>query len=311
MDMTRGESGRNQPGNGAVGDASGIAPGGFQLPADTTLGTVRLRVADLARSIEFYQAVLGMRVLERDAKSASLGAQRESASVVELIEEPGIAPASRRGRLGLYHYAVLLPDRAALGRFMRHVSDLGMIPGAADHLVSEALYLQDPDGLGIEVYADRPRDTWRHEGGEIAMATAPLDVDALLDAAGDERWRGMPVGTAIGHVHLHVGELSEARGFFSGALGFLVTTASYPGALFFGAGRYHHHVGTNTWAGAGARPTRADEAGLVEWTIELPDAASLDAAANNISAAGHDITRAGSGVVTTDPWGTAVRLRVR
>lgn len=283
----------------------------FRLARETTLGAVRLRVADLSRSIAFYESMLGMRVLRRDTARASLGTSGADTVLVELNEEPGVAPAARRGRLGLYHFAILLPDRASLGRFVRHLGEKGVKPGAADHLVSEALYLHDPDDLGIEVYADRPRDTWRHARGEIVMATDPLDVDGLLRAAGDGRWSAMPAGTLMGHVHLHVGDLEEARAFYSEALGFDVTTASYPGALFLAAGGYHHHVGANTWAGSGARPTRADEAGLIEWTLELPNKAGLDAVANSLSSAQHDATRDGDDLVTTDPWGTGLRLRTR
>lgn len=141
------------------------------------------------------------------------------------------------------------------------------------------------------------------------MASEPLDLDGLVREAGDALWAGMPAGTAIGHVHLHVGDLQQARAFYSDALGFDVMTASYAGALFLGAGGYHHHLGTNVWAGAGARPTQAEEAGLMEWTIELADPASVRAAANSISAAGYAVTRAGDEAVTIDPWDTAVRLR--
>lgn len=296
-------------GESAAPGSYGEAPRGFRLPDDTRLGRVRLRVSDLTRSLSFYETVLGMRVIRKADGVAALGTNEDGRVLVELNETRGVSPAAQRGRLGLYHFAILLPDRKALGRFIAHARKLGVRLGSADHLVSEALYLHDPDGLGIEVYCDRPRDTWRRAGREIMMATDPLDIDDLLRAAGDAQWDGMPAGTVMGHAHLHVGDLQQARTFYSDALGFDVMTASYPGALFLGAGGYHHHLGTNVWAGAGARPTRADEAGLVEWTIELPDAASVNAAANSISTAGHAVMRAGNDAVTADPWGTAIRLR--
>src|SRR4029077_13666240 len=177
----------------------GVAPPGYRLPAATRVGTVRLQVADLARFVAYYERVIGLRVLQRDEGSAKLGAHdSQSQAFVELRERRGAVPVPRRGRLGLYHFAVLLPDRAALGRFVRHLAKSGEYAGMSDHLVSEAVYLTDPDGLGIEVYAARPRSTWRHEGRQLAMATEPLDVDDLVRAAGAERWSGMPAGTVVG-----------------------------------------------------------------------------------------------------------------
>jgi catechol 2,3-dioxygenase len=193
---------------------------------------------------------------------------------------------------------------------VRQLANIGVRAGAGDHLVSEAFYLKDPDGLGIEVYADRPRDSWRRVGRELMMATDPVDVVALVAAAGDEPWSGMPAGTVIGHVHLHVGDLEQAAAFYSEALGFDRTVWSYPGALFLGAGGYHHHLGANTWAGTGARPPEDDEPRLLEWTIELPEAPHLAEAARSLADAGYPTERGSDGtLVTRDPWGTGVRLR--
>lgn len=301
--LSDGETGPATPGS------YGVAPREFRLPSETRLGPVRLRVSELERSLAFYETVLGMRVLRKSDGLAELGARDDDRVLVELNEKPGISPAAQRGRLGLYHFAILLPNRKALGRFIAHADSLGVRLGSADHLVSEATYLHDPDYLGIEVYCDRPRDTWRRVGQEIMMASDPLDLDGLVRAADGERWGGLPRGTVIGHVHLHVGALQQARAFYADAIGFDVMTASYPGALFLGAGGYHHHLGTNVWAGAGARPTRADEAGLLEWTIELPDAASVQQAADSVEAAGYSVARADTSAAVTDPWGTGVRLR--
>jgi len=292
----------------------GEAPRGFRLPEATQLGPVRLQIADLARSLAYYQDVLGLRLVHRGGADAVLAAHGDDRPLVELHEHAGARPMTQRGRLGLYHFAVLLPDRASLGRFVRHLAASGVRAGAGDHLVSEAFYLQDPDGLGIEVYADRPRSTWRRVGRELMMATDPVDVDGLVRAAGAEPWRGMPAGTVIGHVHLHVGDVARASAFYHDALGLDRTVWSYPGALFLGAGGYHHHLGTNTWAGSGARPPAPDDARLLQWTLELPDTASVEAAARSLAAAGHAAERGGDArdaadVVTHDPWGTAVRLR--
>jgi catechol-2,3-dioxygenase len=194
--------------------------------------------------------------------------------LVELRERTGARPVPPGGRLGLYHYAILLPDRGALGRFVRHLTEQGIRAGASDHRVSEALYLHDPDGLGIEVYADRPQSRWRQRNGELVMATEPLDLDALVAAAGARPWTGMPAGTRMGHVHLHVGDVAGASAFYHDALGFDRMVWSYPGALFMAAGGYHHHLGVNTWA---AHQTAAsdDDACLLEWRINLPGAADV------------------------------------
>lgn len=291
----------------------GLAPSGFRLPAETRLGPVTLQVADLERSLDYYRQVLGLQLLEREGPRARLGSPPKT-PLVELRERKGARPRPR-GRTGLFHFAILLPDRPSLGRFARHLRQLGVSAGSSDHLVSEALYLHDPDNLGIEVYADRPRTAWRRIGRELMMATDPLDVGGLLDAAGGEPWRGMPAGTVLGHVHLHVGDLARAAGFFSEALGFDLTVWQYPGALFLGAGGYHHHLGTNLWAGRDAVRPAADEAQLLEWTIELPDAESREAAAGGLERGGYAVDRAGgsgteSTLTTRDPWSTAVRLRI-
>jgi catechol 2,3-dioxygenase len=301
---------------GAAAGAEPAAPGtygeppkGYRFPEGTHLGRVRLQVADLERSLPFYQDVLGLRIVTQSSRQAALAAQGDERILIELTERPGARSAGRRGRLGLYHYAILLPDRASLGRFARHLRTSSIPAGAGDHLVSEAFYLEDPDGLGIEVYADRPRSAWQRVGRELMIATDPLDMQGVLGAAVDQPWTGMPKGTVIGHVHLHVGDLSEASAFFSEALGFDRITWSYPGALFLGAGGYHHHVGTNTWAGRGAAPASVGDAQLLEWTIELPDTAGLAGAAESLSKSGYTVSAEDGGDISTrDPWGTAVRL---
>ena len=285
----------------------GVAAPRFRLPPATHIGAVRLQVADLARSLDYYERVIGLRVVRRDESGAAL-APVGGSPIIELRERPGARPHPRRGQLGLFHFAILVPDRASLGRFLRHLSDVGERVGMSDHLVSEALYLTDPDGLGIEVYADRPRGEWTYAGRELQMATLALDVQDLVAAGGSERWSGMPNGTTIGHVHLHVGDLEQAARFYHEALGFDKTTWSYAGALFLSAGGYHHHLGTNTWA-AGAAAAGEDDARLVEWELVLPNAESLAAAAASVEASGGTTERAQDGtVLARDPWGTAVRL---
>jgi catechol 2,3-dioxygenase len=283
------------------------APPGYRLPAALRLGPVRLAVADLGRSLDYYERVIGLRTIERTPSRALLGAQADDAPLVELIVRPGASPVPRRGRLGLFHYAILLPDRSALGRFLAHLGELGEYAGMSDHRVSEAIYLSDPDGLGIEVYADRPRESWRIERGMLAMTTEPLDTQSLIQAARGEPWTGAPPGTRIGHVHLHVGDLASAEAFYHEGLGLDKVTLRYPGALFMSAGGYHHHLGTNTWAAGAAVPDDGD-ARLLEWTIQLPEQADVEAAARSLVSRGYAVDREGEDVLSADPWGTRVRV---
>lgn len=297
-------------GESAAPGTYGESPRGHRLPDALTLGPVRLAIADLDRSLAFYQDVLGLRLARRDDTSATLAAHGDGRPLVELVEKKGARPAPRHGRLGLYHFAILLPDRPSLGRFVRHLAEQNVRAGAGDHLVSEAFYLQDPDNLGIEIYADRPRSAWRRQGRELMMTTDPVDVASLVRAAGDGTWAGMPAGTVMGHVHLHVGDLARASSFYSDALGFDRMVWRYPGALFMSAGGYHHHLGANTWSGSGATPAAEEDARLLEWTIELPDAAAVVATAGSLASNGHPVEHHGDDLLTRDPWNTQLRVRL-
>jgi len=291
----------------ATGTEHGIRPRGYRLPEATHLGRVRLVVADLERSITFYEKVLGMRVIRRGMDSASLGPQAEDKEIVHLRQLSTARPVPRRGLLGLYHFAILLPDRAALGRFVAHLGEIGAYAGMSDHFVSEAVYLTDPDGLGIEVYADRPRGAWRYDERQLYMTTNHLDVEDLVKSARGEPWTGIPPGTVLGHVHLYVDEIAKAEAFYHDALGFDKVVWSYPGALFMSAGGYHHHLGTNTWARGAPAATDAD-ARLLEWDIIVPTRRDADAAAESVKKAGYPVKQEGSEWLLTDPWGTGLRL---
>lgn len=280
-----------------------------RLPDATRPGGVALQVANLARSVEYYEQVLGMRVLSRDEGSAQLGPQDDATVLISLRERRGVAPVSRRGRLGMYHFALLLPDRAALGRFIQHLADLGLRAGMSDHLVSEAVYLSDPDGLGIEVYRDRPRSEWTRDAeGQLVMATDPLDAADVVRSADGEPWTGMPAGTTMGHVHLFVGDLEQASAFYHEGLGLDRTVWNYPGALFLSAGGYHHHLGVNTWA-VGAEPAGDGDARLLEWELVVPSAAGVEQAAASLEAAGWPVRREVGSALAADPWGTKLRVR--
>ncbi|MFA5909579.1 MAG: VOC family protein [Vicinamibacterales bacterium] len=238
------------------------------LPADAHIGTVSLTVSDLDRSLPFYRDILGFQEISRAGRTSSLSAGG-GRPLIELHERRDAVPRPRRST-GLFHFAILVPSRAALGRSLRRLADRQWpLSGAADHLVSEALYLDDPDGLGIEIYRDRPRETWRRANGELAMATDPLDVQGVASEAGaDEPWQGLDADTVIGHMHLHVSRLDEGEAFYCGEIGFAPMVRSYPGALFVSAGGYHHHLGMNTWAGVGAPAPPENAVGLRSFSIE-------------------------------------------
>ena len=243
------------------------------LPGDAHIGQVTLTVRDLERSVPFYRDVLGFREAKRDGRTSLLGAG--GPVLIELHEHTSAVPKPRR-TTGLYHFAILVPSRAALGRSLRRLSEKRWpLSGAADHLVSEALYLDDPDGLGIEIYRDRPRAEWPISNGQLAMATDPLDLQGVHDEPGAESpWAGLDPGTVIGHVHLQVPHLDTAEQLYCARVGFEPTVRGYPGALFVAAGGYHHHLGLNTWTGIGAPPPPENAVGLRSFTIESNEIAA-------------------------------------
>lgn len=260
-------------------ESAGIRPPSFRLPPSTHIGRVKLAVSQLERSVAFYTEVIGLHLVRRDDRIASLGTRDNARVLLELEEVPGVHAFGRRTRLGLYHVAFLLPNRAALGSFLRHLLDLRMEFGAGDHLVSEALYLVDPDGISVEVYADLNRDKWRVSNGELMIGTRAVKSAEILASAG-EPWSGVPPGTSVGHVHLYVDELEAASAFYHAALGLDLMTWRIPGALFLGAGGYHHHVGLNIWA-AGSPVAGESDARLLSWELVLPDERATTEAAES------------------------------
>ncbi len=286
----------------------GIAPSSYRLPDATTLGAVHLQIADLARSIAYYRDVIGLRVLASTSSLALLAPHDDDRVVIELHELPGAAPVAARGRLGLFHVAILLPDRPSLGRFLAHLASIDERVGMSDHIVSEAIYLTDPDGLGIEVYADRPRALWRAQDAQLEMGTLPLDARDLINAADGVPWSGAPAGTTVGHVHLHVGALEQAAAFYHDGLGFDKTVWGYQGALFMSAGGYHHHLGTNIWA-RGAMPAGPAEARLLEWQLVVPTHDDVYALESHLGRQQITVLRDADTLLVDDPWGTRVRVR--
>ncbi len=293
----------------------GIRAKGFQAPASAYIGRVRLAVSDLARSVEFYGRVLGFAVMERGDGWARLGVVGEQLVLLELEELA--TPRSTQGapRLGLFHVAYLLPSRGDLSAFVRHAVRQGVRFGAGDHIYSEAIYFVDPDGLGIEVYADRARDEWpvaermMADGTpalEYATATLPLRFNEL-PVVDEDAWKGAPTGTRVGHVHLSVGTLDKAAEFYHAGLGLNLMTWSFPGALFVAAGGYHHHVGLNVW-NAGAPQAADDEPRLLEWSLVLPDEATREAMAASMLRVGFEPTKKKQGISFMDAYGSRVRL---
>jgi catechol 2,3-dioxygenase len=284
----------------------GISAPNYRLPQTTHVGTVQLAVSDLVRSRDYYTTALGLRVVEERGDRISLAAGANHRPLLQLRAGAHPFSSHRAERLGLYHFALLVPDRGALGSLIAHLSLIGVPIASADHAVSEAIYLWDPDGLGIEVYADRPRAEWRVHGRELYMNTERLNVGELLELSRGVVWTGPPTGTVVGHIHLHVGDLDRARDFYHGALGFDQIVWSYPGALFLSAGGYHHHLGTNTWA-ANAAPRRDDEPGLIEWELVVPPD-EVERARATEPLAGYEIGRDETSALYRDVWGTRVRL---
>src|ERR671932_843246 len=276
---------------------------GMSLPAETRMGPVHLTVSDLERSLDYYRRVVGLDVLEQGAGRATLGA--DSTELLGLVEQPGAQPSD--GYTGLYHFALLAPDRPSLARWLAHaVRDQVPLTGLSDHYVSEAIYLRDPDRHGIEIYADRPRDLWEGRVGE-RMTTEPLDVRDLLGEA-DGDFDGLPAGTTMGHVHLKVAAIPATVEFYRDVLGFDLVVERVPQAAFLSAGGYHHHLGANTWESAGASPPPEGSAALRYATVVLPSAEARDEAVHRVADAGQEPEATATGTLVRDPSGNAVLL---
>jgi len=281
-------------------EASAAAPAA-EISRATTLGAVHLTVSDLAASLRFYREAIGLDVLERSDGTAHVGTG--SRALVVLVEEPGAWPS--RGHTGLYHFALLLPERIDLARWLAHAArERVALTGLSDHSVSEAIYLSDPDGHGIEIYRDRPRETWEGRVGE-RLTTMPLDVGSLLGELADpesEPFDGQPAGTVMGHVHLKVAAIPETVAFYRDVVGFGLMATYGTQAAFLSAGGYHHHLGANTWESAGAPPPPPGTAALRHATIVLPDERERDRVFERLAAAGHEIAEA----TVRDPSGNAL-----
>lgn len=278
-------------------------PAQAALHGDTRLGTVELNVSDLAAQRAFYGDVLGLEVLAETDETVSLGAADQE--LVRLVRTSDALPA--QSDAGLYHSAILYPDETSLAAVLRQVGTQApeAYQGASDHNVSQAFYFSDPEGNGVELYVDRPRSSWTWDGGRVQMGSAALDPNAFIAEHATEQPGQAPT---VGHVHLEVGDLADARRFYVDTLGFAITS-EIDGALFMAAGGYHHHLAANTWNSAGAGK-RSSSAGLGSFQVLLPTAAEVDDVADRLSAAGYSAQRNGPGLTVDDPWGNTVSVTV-
>jgi len=257
------------------------------LPAATSIYQVTLRTRRLTQLAAFYQAVVGLKEIRSSQTAAWLSASGQEPAQLILVQDSTALPLDRRSP-GLYHVAWLVPNRQQLALALQRLLQSNYrLQGASDHLVSEALYLADPDGNGIEIYCDRPRATWPWHNGQVQMDTLALDLQGLLAEIDDEtQWQGLAPDTKIGHIHLQVSALAPAKAFYVGLLGFAVMQSSYPGALFIAANGYHHHLGLNTWHSQNRPPAPAHQSGLVNFTIHVPRADYFTALQQQLRAAG-------------------------
>lgn len=279
------------------------------LHPETKIGMVSLSVADLGRTLDFYQDILGFTLHGREGHIARLGAGgRDLLELVELRNGRKV-----RGTTGLYHFAILVPSRVQLALSLNRILETRTpVQGFADHLVSEAIYLPDPDGNGIEIYRDRPRPNWPRLDGQLQMATDPLDLEGLLAelSGGGLNWEGLPIETVVGHVHLHVREIPEAESFYNQQVGFDLVLRYGPSASFMSAGGYHHHLGVNTWAGVGAPPPPDDAVGLRWYEILLPDQDERDKLIGRLQQGDMDLERRDGSIYLRDPSANVIKLSV-
>lgn len=280
----------------------------FHREPVTFVGQVDLKVQDLQRSLDFYKEVIGFKVLEQTESSATLTADGKTALLS--IEQPNNVVQKQGRTTGLYHYALLLPKRSDLAKIVQHFLEIGMQFGSSDHLVSEALYLSDPDGNGIEIYIDRDPSEWNWENGEVDMAVDPLNFPDLLSVGKQQSWKGLPAGTVMGHIHLHVSELRKTEEFYTKGLGFEVVNRYGSGALFISDGKYHHHIGLNTWNGVGAPTPPPNSVGLESFTLVLSNEEKRNKLIGQLKSIGASVIQENGTYVTSDPSGNRIILKV-
>lgn len=273
----------------------------------TYVELVELKVTNLEQSLKFYEEIIGFKVLNKQENKIWLTADGKTALLS--IEQPETVIPKQPKTTGLYHFALLLPNREELGAVLRFFAENGIRIGAGDHLVSEALYLNDPDGNGIEIYSDRPDAEWKWNDEFVAMDTLAIDAQAILEAGSKTEWKGLPEGTVMGHIHLQVVNIEEAKEFYE-LLGFEVVTP-YPGALFMSTGKYHHHIGLNTWAGAGAQPASEEMTGLEAFNIIYPSIEERETVVNNLRTKNISVLEDNEIFYTKDPSENKIKMVVK
>ena len=282
---------------------------GFHTKPTTFVGHVKIKVENLERSLKFYQDVLGFKILEQTQSTAKLTSDGKT-SILSIEQPENVLP--KQGRTaGLYHFAILLPKEADLANIVVHFVEKGIRFAASDHLVSEALYLNDPDGNGIEIYSDRDPSIWHWEGTEVAMATIPLDMKNLLTSIiPGKLWEGMPEKTVMGHIHLHVSELEKTEEFYVKGLGFDVVNQYGGQALFLSSGKYHHHIGVNVWNGIGASQPPENSVGLDSFTLVFANEEVRKETINDLKNIGATVTEENNKFSTHDPSGNRIELSI-
>lgn len=281
----------------------------YQNHPYTYVGNVHLLVKDLHRSMTFYKEVIGFTILEQTEKKAALSA--DGKTVLLTIEQPEVIIEKQPRTTGLYHFALLLPTRADLGNVLLHLLQSGYpLQGASNHGVSEAIYLGDPDGNGIEIYADTPEEEWIWQDNHVQMITESMDAEGVLASRISDTWNGLPVGTVMGHIHLHVSDLVKAEEFYINVLGFDVVLRYGAQALFISTGNYHHHIGLNTWAGVGAPAPTKNSLGLKTFTLHYPDSETLQTAVAKLKEMDAYLAEDNGAYITQDPSGNVIRLYV-
>ncbi|MGM8366632.1 VOC family protein [Virgibacillus sp. W0181] len=280
----------------------------FHKQPTTFVDQVNIKVQDIGRSLQFYRDVIGFEVLERSDYKAKL--TTDGKNVLLSIEQPNNVVPKKRRTTGLYHFALLLPKRSDLANTVRHFVKIGLQFGSADHLVSEALYLSDPDGNGIEIYIDRDPSEWSWNNNEVDMTTDPLDFSNLLAERQQEVWGGLPADTVMGHIHLQVSELEKAEEFYIKGLGFEVVNRYGTQALFISHNNYHHHIALNTWAGIGVPTPPLNSVGLKSFSIILPDEKTRNNVVSKLKNIGATVTEDEGTFITYDPSGNCINLDI-
>lgn len=281
----------------------------FHIKPNIFVTDIVLKVEDIKRSTEFYKNIMGFKVLKEMEKEVAFTVDGIT-PILTIMQPIDVIPKVQR-RTGLYHFAILLPDSIQLGLFLKNIrSTRYPITGGSNHGVSEAVYLQDPDDNGIEVYADTSTDIWRGADNEITMVTEPLDYDRLIASTGEKQWEGAPICTIIGHIHLNVADLDEAKRFYIDGLGFDLVTEMRRSAVFVSSGGYHHHIGFNIWNGRGAEPLPENSVGMKYFTLIFPDDSARQSRINHLRESGYEVVENNKEIFTIDTSKNLIKLEI-